>query len=313
MEAPYKTLRIAGNPFNPSDTIMDSRVPHYASFLAKSRATLAVVRAGIQLPRPCSPSLALPFGDATQLLRGGQLALESGLARCADGSVYVATSSVLRGCTGVMLQWWFTFCDRGSLYRLWHPEDHVWCTWNPEYLHTASNLRVAGHERGNSHVVVEHMGKFANNPAEDLHIDFVDPAEWGFTPAACQEAGVRAVFCMRVHVLREPGLGHLRTGYVVHIARDAADGDGIELRSRFWLAKDVCVVGQAVFLPHCVANWLVSRRFAKVATLPMTRAASVWRHATEEFRVLGNILAELFEMCSTPTWKTLSATELRSR
>ena len=329
-----RRLATAANPYSPTGGSQKEQglalrnlvscatdIPDFSTLLSIAMGRLLAVRQTYKVPVDYSPLCdALPWQHASAMLQPGDLALESGVCRFRDGSVLVASRVELPRCSGTMLKWWFTWCDTAAKvcvlapscwhrscaecnarvqYRLWHPEDHVWCTWNQEYLEVFAAQRKPGHERGSSHIVSEHLGQAFGYAAEDLHIDFVDPADWGITEVACRDAGVRFVSCMAVHAYREPGLGHLRAGYVMHIARDSPSGHGIQLRSRFWLGKDVAVMGDPVFLPHTLAAALVRQPLVVRLSLPFHRAAAVWRHATEEFSVLAGVLPLLFSQVNT--------------
>ena len=182
----------------------------------------------------------------------------------------------------------------------------MWCTWSDEYLRVPVEQRRPGHERGQSHIVIEHLGKAWGGPPEDLHIDFWGPSAVGFTADACAAAGVTAITVMRVHAYREPGLGHVAVGYALHCAK-VAEGGGVTLRSRFWLGKDVRMhpEGRAVLLPYCITRWLVREPIVVRASLPFSRCVAVWRHAQEEFTVLSEILPDLFEAEAGDAWKAM--------
>eukprot|EP00854_Cymbomonas_tetramitiformis_P016870 gene16870-20042_t len=207
-----------------------------------------------------------------------------------------------------MLQWWFTYCDASYKYRLWHPDDHVWCTWNEEYTASPVQERKAFHEVNNSHIVTEHLGKAFGHPVEDLHIDFRCPSEYGFTASTCAAAGVQFIVTARPHTANDRSLGHAAAGHMIHIARELPDGSGLELRSRFWVGKGARKLDCGL-PPAFLVNMVSQFAFVKSLLLPLSMGLQVFRHASEEFRCLAEILPALFEQEAAPHWKNVSEAE----
>ena len=84
-------------------------------------------------------------------------------------------------------------------------------------------------------------GQTFGGPAEDIRIEFRDPAAYGLTPELLAAARPRVVaFTARV-CAREPGLGDVAAGHFIHVAASVRRRC-IELRSRFWLG---CARGSA--------------------------------------------------------------------
>ena len=102
---------------------------HFDEHLAKAIAKLAELRAAFAWPHPpgCDDErgadvAALPLERMAEMLSAGDLALEQGYVRCDDGTYFAASRARMPNVTGAMLQWWFTWCDVGYKYILWHPE-----------------------------------------------------------------------------------------------------------------------------------------------------------------------------------------------
>ena len=231
---------LAEDPCHGRDNPLEGGGERLDAHLAAASARLRAIRASFSWPYeagddPRGDGVALPLERMAEMLLPGERALEQGWVRRANGEYFVASRALMPGATGAMLQWWFSWCDTGYKYRLWHPEDHVWCTWSARALATAVAERRPGCWIGESHIVVEHMGKAFGGPAEDIRIEFRDPAAYGLTPELLAAARPRvvAVFTARV-CAREPGLGDVAAGHFIHVARELPSG-GIELRSRFWL------------------------------------------------------------------------------
>ena len=60
-----------------------------------------------------------------ELLDPFPLHLETGITRLDDGCLLVAARTELHGCSGRMLDWWFTFFETTQHIKWWHPHDHV--------------------------------------------------------------------------------------------------------------------------------------------------------------------------------------------
>mmetsp|Transcript_53784 Transcript_53784/g.135830 ORF Transcript_53784/g.135830 Transcript_53784/m.135830 type:complete len:284 (+) Transcript_53784:251-1102(+) len=266
---------------------------------------------------PGQPGLfVVPWARAAEHLLGpwGQLFPErGGVCRCPDGSLYVTTTTHMPRVTGTMLRWWFTWCDTGYKYKLWHPEDHVWCTWDTRpgetrFPDTPVGERAAFYEVGRTHVVTEHLGEAFGNRAEDLLVQFMDPADFGFTPEACDKTGIAWVCCCRPATDNEPGLGRVTTGYMIHIARETSEG--LELRSMFWLG--VCTErlpdpDGSAWPPNWLFRRLANLNFIKRILLTDERGAALMRHAFEEFNTLASVLPRLFRDNAAQSWREASS------
>lgn len=317
---PSRILSMA-SPENPLEGGGEEHIPGYAEILKTSQETLGSFRALLtpedfrvqqEASRPGEPGLfVVPFHQAAEYLRGpwDQLFPEKGgLCRSSDGSLYVTTTTHMPGVTGAMLRWWFTWCDTGYKYKLWHPDDHVWCTWDTRHGETRfpdmpSHERESFYEVGRNHVVTEYLGKAWGNRAEDLLVQFMDPAHFGFTPEWCAEAGVAWVCCCRPVVDNEPGVGRVATGRMIHIARET--NAGLELRSLFWLGVDIERMPDpegSAFPPAWLVKRLTNINFIRRSQVKDKQAAALMRHAFEEFNTLASVLPRLFKDNAAPSW-----------
>ena len=119
--------------------------------------------------------------------------------------------------------------------------------------------------RSSSHRPAVQMGRAFGGPAEDVRIEFRDPAVYGLTPEAIAAARPRvvAVFTARICAC-EPGLGDISAGHFIHIARETTDGTGdIELRSRFWIGRDVEKLGDGLLPPAWLIRVIGSLKLVK--------------------------------------------------
>lgn len=312
-----------------------ANIAGYSEILQASHAALLAARARLQ-PEDLKANVALvapdgalqgifaiPFERAADILLGQWEGLQSpergGFCRLPDGGLFVTATTHMPGVSGAMLQWWFTWCDTGYKYKVWHPEDHVWCTWDTrpgeaKQPDAPSFSRIAGYEIGRTHVVTEHLGKAFGRRAEDLHIQFLDPAGFGFTREACEAAGVAWVCCCRTCVDNEPGLGRVAAGRMIHIARKTSGG--LELRSFFWLGKDTERLPDPdgpSFPPHWLFRRLSGVPFVKRAILKDVQGEALTRHAFEEFNTLAAVLPRLFHQEASEHWKEMSSSGGASR
>jgi hypothetical protein len=207
------------------------------------------------------------------LLDPGPLALETGYERLPNGALHVAVRTDMHRCTGEMLEWWFRWrCDTQK-YIWWHPIDHTYSTWQGEL---SDETHV-----GSEHVVSEY---FSGLPAEDLIVQFRDPAEF-FAPDAFAKA--RESGAITGAVVGRIGFGHnpprlddgrVLGGRLLHIARDTEWG--MALRSHFYVGYDLPELGHS---PDEVAQQ-VTEEFGR----------GLLQHAYDEFTFLSRFLPSLF-------------------
>jgi hypothetical protein len=215
----------------------------------------------------------MPIPEVEHLLDPAPLPIETGYERLPNGVLHVAARTDLRGCTGEMFEWWFRWrCDTQK-YVWWHPVDHVFSTWRGE-------LREDSHV-GSEHVVTEY---FTGLPAEDLTIQFRDPAEF-FDADAYAKARESGAVTSAVVARTGPGHDAPRTpdgsvvgGRMAHIGRDT--GWGLVLRSHFYLGYDGPAAGMT---PQQVAD-----------LFPVTFGQALLQHAYNEFTFLSRFLPSLY-------------------
>jgi hypothetical protein len=202
------------------------------------------------------------LADANRLLDPGYTTLESGWVRLDDGQLHVAAWTIMPGCTGRMVDWWFGWLRTTEQYKWWHPTDHVWCEWVGE--------RGTGPYVGGEHHVHEYIG----GELQKLRISFREPATY-FDAAKLASSGVSAAVCGRVGELEAPIWG----GHLIHLVRDTAYG--CEMRSRFWLGD----VEPAELAP-------TPEMWRQMLTERM--AEGLVKHCHEEMSYLAGFLPELW-------------------
>jgi len=91
------------------------------------------------------PDDSISFEDINLLSQPGDLAMEDGIVRRNDGTLYIAVRTDLgTEVTGDMIDWWFCNCDSTEKYKWWHPKDHISGVWDPPYYGAMSFERMKG-------------------------------------------------------------------------------------------------------------------------------------------------------------------------
>ncbi|GAB2471033.1 DAPG hydrolase family protein [Jatrophihabitans fulvus] len=207
------------------------------------------------------------------LLDPTPLNLETGWERLPDGVLHVACRTDMHGCSGEMFEWWFRWrCDTQK-YTWWHPVDHVYSAWS-------GTLRDDTHV-GSEHVVTEY---FTGLPAEDLTIQFRDPAEFFDADAYAAARTSGALTCAvlgRTGMSHEPSRrddGAVLGGRLLHVGRDTPWG--LALRSHFFMGQDLPARG---LTPTQVAD-----------QVPGAFGIALLQHCYNEFTFLSRFLPSLF-------------------
>jgi hypothetical protein len=234
-------------------------------------AVLAAIERG-----PVDSSTALPLAGIERLRDPAPLAVESGWCWLPDGVAYVAVRTVMPVVSAAMVDWWFDWHPRDPLrYRVWHPLAH------------SDNSLEPPRERG----AKAHWGA-VHHPVEDVgtgtvhaRIAFVPPSALGFEDDALDDPRVATIVCAEVGDDRR----RLRHTVMAHVF--LAAGDGVVLRSHFWLGAAI-----RPYLPAPLADVgerALNRRAIRRAALPKALPAALARHCAEEYANLGALLPEL--------------------
>lgn len=235
-------------------------------------ASLAAVAVG-----EADPAGILGLDEMDRLLDPAPLPVETGWWRLPDGTQQVAARTPMPGVTGEMLDWWFDWhADDPLRYRIWHPPVHV------------SN-RV---ERPETPGAKAFWGQ-VHHPVEDVgtgtvhaRIAFLPPSEYGFMSDALRDPNVATIVGGYVGDDTRRAWHSVMTHVVLH------DGDGVVMRSRFWLGARVIPM-----LPGALAGPIgrfASRPAVRRRTLPRDLAPGLARHCLEEYANLAAILPELY-------------------
>lgn len=234
--------------------------------------TAAAIAAG-----PLDPALALPRDALDRLLDPAAMAAETGWCVLPDGVAHVAVRTAMPQVSGEMLDWWFDWHPRDPLrYRVWHPA-----------AHHDNALEASAHRGAKAHWGAVH------HPVEDIgtgvvhaRIAFVAPRALGFTTDALDDPAVATIVCGHAGDDRR----RVRHTTMAHVA--LRDGDGVVLRSRFWLG-DVL----RPYLPRPLAalgERALTRRGVRRAALPADAPRALAQHCAEEYANLATLLPELY-------------------
>ena len=248
----------------------------YARFMRPMRADLPASALSAAARGPVAPPRLPGITAVGQLCGDGSHELESGYTRLRDGEARVAIATPMPGCSAEMVDWWFGWHAEDPVrYKLWHPGAHVHACWVEDADPTArGRARYVGRTSLVDEYLGSNLGRFA--------IRFVAPASLGLSEVAlAEESGATAV-CARVGLVDLP----LDVGYLVHHVRPA--GDGVEMRSRFWLGGPHAAVRGAGRLGEVVG------RAASRWVRPTERdALDLLVHCAEEMAHLATLLPDI--------------------
>jgi hypothetical protein len=208
----------------------------------------------------------VPLTQIHSLLNDDYTNLEAGYGIDSNGLSVVAASTYMRGVTGPMVDWWFSWLGHTDYYRDWHPRDHVYAEFVPPL---SGEGYVGGH-----HLVKERIG----GELQQLNISFLDPgvyfgAAWkdDFVKANVSTAAVGRVSFYDFDSKTSNPVGHL-----LHLVHN--EPDGVRMRSRFWLGD----LGDGFTPPPGVELG------------PHNLVRGLQKHASEEMAILGTILPDLW-------------------
>lgn len=224
---------------------------------------------------PIDPCDALALATVDRLRDPEPLTCETGWCTLPDGVGYIAVRSEMPNVSGEMVDWWFDWHPRESLrYRAWHPSAHL-----------ANSLQPPPFARAKAHWGAVH------HPVEDVgvgvvhaRIEFCSPTEMGMSSDALDDPHVASIVCGyagddRLHIRHTP---------MFHVF--LRDGEGVVLRSRFWLGAALAPYGPL----GGPGGRLLNTTFVRRRALPKRLPRGLATHCAEEYANLGVLLPELY-------------------
>lgn len=234
---------------------------------------------------PCPGENSLLFEKINDLLNPGYLSLENGFCHMPDGSVFVAVLTEMPKVTGDMLDWWFWWHPINALrYKVWYPEAHYGTSLDIDIDEYSKRKGLYAKRYWNTtNYPVEDIG----TGRETLSIKFIPPADFGFDETRFSEANVSTAICGIVGSVSKKLTQHT---YMCHFVRKK--GNGVEMRSRFWVGHTVLKSG---FSEESIINRLINTKVAKKLLLPKKVGFALAMHCAQEYNNLAEILPELYE------------------
>jgi hypothetical protein len=248
----------------------EDRTTPFARYFTDEMAPLAphVVEA---LNIGAQPAALFDSLDALDRLHeGGYRPVENGYA---VSPMRVAVLTQMPRVTAAMWDWWFGWHGSDTRrYKLWHPRAHLYAEWadGPEE-------GLSGY-LGRTSYVDEYIGPAYTKAA----IRFVAPSSLGLDEGALAAAAETAV-CARVGPSQFPA----EIGYLAHHVRPT--GDGVEMRSRFWMGGRHVAVRTGAGPLDRVGGAVARRAFPFAAP----DAAALLVHCAQEMAHLASFLPEL--------------------
>jgi len=208
------------------------------------------------------------------LIDPAPLAAETGWCSLPDGVGYVAVRCEMPGVSAGMIDWWFDWHPRDSLrYRVWHPT-----------AHRANSLQPPREAQAKAHWGAVH------HPVEDVgvgevhaRIAFERPVAMGLPRDCVDDVDVATIVCGYAGDDRR----HMRHTPMFHVF--LRDGDGLVLRSHFWLGAALRPYGPLGGVGELLLNNARVRR----ASLPRRLPHALARHCAEEYANLAALVGEL--------------------
>lgn len=223
---------------------------------------------------PIDPADALALADVRALLDPAPLAVESGWCTLGDGVGYVAVRTAMPAVSAEMVDWWFDWHPRESVrYRIWHPRAHL---ENSVELPALSGAKA---HWGAVHHPVEDVG----TGVVHARIAFRRPSEMGMATDALDDPNVATIACGYAGDDRR----RVRHTPMFHVF--LRDGDGVVLRSRFWLGAALRPFGAL----GPAGERLLNNRLVRSRALPAGLPRALAIHCAEEYANLGTLLPEL--------------------
>lgn len=221
---------------------------------------------------------ALKWEDRERLIEPGYLGGENGWAKFDDGSAYVAVKTFFPGATAEMIDWWFEWAQREEAirYKIWYPGAHY--DMSQASTPNAPTYKNPKPFWGKSRFPVEDVGVGVSQ----LRLDFVSPSELGFDKLP----EYSTMLAVRVGLPN----GLLKTTDMIHYVRPVEGG--VEMRSRFWIAREFEAMAGGLGL----AAFLADNPLVKSVVVPENLPQELALHCANEYAQLASFLPEVFAL-----------------
>lgn len=227
---------------------------------------------------PVELGQTLPLDEIDRLLDPAPLPVETGWCFRPDRVGYVAVRTEMPAVDARMVDWWFDWHPRDpDRYRLWHPLAHFGNSVEP-----AASPGAKRHW-GAVHHPVEDVGAGVVH----VRIAFGPPTAIGFSTDALDDPRVATIVCGHVGDDRR----RLRHSVMAHVF--LVEGDGVVLRSHFWLGAAI-----RPYMPTPLSapiGLALSNRLVRRLSLPPRLPRALATHCAEEYANLAALLPELYE------------------
>lgn len=225
----------------------------------------------------------LKIENKNKLLEVGYLDAENGFYHFEDGSAYAAVLTPMPKVTVEMIDWWFWWHAKEPIrYKIWYPEMHfdISSDFGKFYDDESKTYRERLHL--STHFVTENIG----TGKEKIIIDFMSPEEFGFYPSNLKIENDETIICAKVGSFSKRSW-HTK---MCHAVRKI--NDGIEMRSRFWIGKEIKRMDK---FGENIINSVLNKPFVKKKLIPKNIGRYMFHHCTQEYNNLASILPEIFK------------------
>ena len=127
----------------------------------------------------------MDINNAYMMLQPGPQPIEHGFVRQSDGCWFIATNTDLgTECNGEMFDWWYRNCTDTERFKWWHPKDHKFGNWDPQFFAVQPEDRRTGYYVHHSHKITTLVG----GKLQTLQIEFERPSKY-FDTGKFEQAG----------------------------------------------------------------------------------------------------------------------------
>lgn len=225
----------------------------------------------------------LKFESKNKLLQKGYLSNENGFYHFEDRSAYAAVLTKMPNVTIEMIDWWFWWHPKEPIrYKIWYPEMHYNTSADFGGFYDDNTKSYRERLQLSTHYVDEDIG----TGRAKIAIKFMSPEEFGFDKHKLKNDKEESIICAKVGDLGKR-VWHTQ---MCHAVRKV--DKGVEMRSRFWMAKKVERMDK---FGQNILNTFLNNSYVKKKLLPVNLGKYMFHHCTQEYNNLGDILPEIYK------------------